>query len=57
MNEVEIGHELLYRRKNNSKTITGVKDLINDRVVAREPSKISNIMNKHFASVGGRLAG
>ena len=57
MNEVEIGYELLYRRKNNSKTITGVKDLINDRAVAREPSKISNIMNKHFASVGGRLAG
>ena len=50
-------NELLYRRKNNSNTITAVKDLINDGAVAREPSKISNIMNKHFASVGGRLAG
>ena len=50
-------NELLYRRKNNSKTVTAVKDLINDSAVARDPSEISNIMNEHFASVGGRLAG
>ena len=50
-------NELLYRRNTNSKTITTVKDLINDSAIAREPSKISNIMNEHFASVGGRLAG
>ena len=50
-------NELLYRRKNNSKTITAVKHLINDSAIAREPSKISNIINERFASVGGRLAG
>ena len=38
-------NELLYRRKNNSKTITAIKDLTNDSAIAREPSKISNIMN------------
>ena len=50
-------NELLYRRKNNSKTITTVKDLINDSAIARGPSKTSDIMNEHFASVGGRLSG
>ena len=50
-------NELFYHRKKNSKTIAAVKDLINDSVIAREPSKISNIMNEHFASVGSRLAG
>ena len=50
-------NKLLYRRKKNSKTITAVEDLINDSAIAREPSKILNIMNEHFASVGSRLAG
>ena len=49
-------NELLYCRKKNSKTITAVKDLINDSAIAREPCKISNIMNEYFASVGSRLA-
>ena len=49
-------NELLYRRKKNFKKITAVKDRINDNAIVRETSKISNIMNEHFASVGSRLA-
>ena len=46
-------NELLYRRKRNFKNITQLKDRGN---VVKEASQIPNILNKHFASVGTRLA-
>ena len=46
-------NELLYRRKRNFKNITQLKDRGN---IVKEASQIPNILNKHFASVGTRLA-
>ena len=46
-------NELLYRRKRNFKNITQLKDRGN---IVKEASLIPNILNKHFASVGTRLA-
>ena len=46
-------NELLYRRKRNFKNITQLKDRGN---IVKEASEIPNILNKHFASVGTRLA-
>ena len=46
-------NELLYRRKRDFKNITKLKDRGN---FVKEPSQIPNILNKHFASVGTRLA-
>ena len=45
--------ELLYHRKRNFKNITKVKD---KGKIVTEASQIPNILNKHFASVGTRLA-
>ena len=46
-------NELLYRRKRNFKNITKLTDRGN---IVMEASQIPNILNKHFASVGTRLA-
>ena len=46
-------NEVLYRRKRNFKNITKLKD---KGKIVKEASQIPNILNKHFASVGTRLA-
>ena len=49
-------NELLYRRKKNLKNISKLKDLTNEGKIVKEASQIPNILNKHFATVGNRLA-
>ena len=49
-------NELLFRRKKNLKTITAIKDPNNMNKLVMDSSHISNIINKHFASVGSKLA-
>ena len=49
-------NELLYRRKKNLKNISKLKDLTNKGKIVKEASQIPNILNKHFATVGNRLA-
>ena len=49
-------NELLNRRKRNFKLITALKDPNNNNKVTKKPSRIPNILNDHFASVGNKLA-
>ena len=49
-------NEMLYHRKKNLKNISKLKDLTNKGKIVKEASQIPNILNKHFATVGNRLA-
>ena len=49
-------NELLHRRKKSLKVISALKDLNNRNKIVKEGSRILNIINKHFATVGNRLA-
>ena len=46
---------LLHNKKNNIHTISSFKRP-NNKGIAEDPTEISDILNKHFASVGHRLA-
>ena len=48
-------NEFLFRRKKNLKTITAIKDPNNKNKLLMDSSHIPNIVNEHFASVGGKL--
>ena len=48
-------NELLHRRKQNLKVISALKDFNNCNKIVREGSRIPNIINEHFATVGNRL--
>ena len=49
-------NNLLNRKKGKSKQVTAIQDSKNDNKVTRDSSRISNIFNEHFASVGPKLA-
>ena len=49
-------NELLNNRKINYK-VRALKDPNNNNKVTSKPSRISDILNEHFASVGNKLAG
>ena len=49
-------NELLHRRKQNLKVISALKDFNNRNKIVKEGSRIPNIINEHFATVGNRLA-
>ena len=49
-------NELLHRRKQNLKVISALKDFNNRNKIVKESSRIPNIINEHFATVGNRLA-
>ena len=50
-------NELLHRRKKkNLKVISALKDFNNRNKIIKEGSRIPNIINEHFATVGNRLA-
>ena len=48
-------NELLNSRKRNHR-VRALKDPYNNNKVTNKPSRISNILNEHFASVGNKLA-
>ena len=48
--------ELLNNRNKHHKTKTTLKDPNNNNQVTNDPSRIPNILNEHFASVGTKLA-
>ena len=47
---------LLNRRKRNSKIINKLKDSDNSNIVTNVATRIPNIFNKHFSTVGNNLA-
>ena len=49
-------NSILARKSNNSKPISFIKDPDNDNLISSNPNRIANILNKHFASVGPKLA-
>ena len=49
-------NELLHRRKKNLQVIPALKDLNNRNKIVKKGSRIPNIINKHFATVGNRPA-
>ena len=49
-------NELLNNRNKHHKTITTLKDPNKNNQVTNDPSRIPNILNEHFASVGTKLA-
>ena len=48
--------ELLNNRNKHHKTKTTLEDPNNNNQVTNDPSRIPNILNEHFASVGTKLA-
>lgn len=48
-------NKILNRKSKNSKPINAIKDFNNNNKVTRDPSRISNVLNDHFASVGEKL--
>ena len=48
-------NRLLSRKPKSSIHPTKTKDPENNLEMKKDPSKISNILNKHFSSVGGKL--
>ena len=49
-------NNVLARKLKNTKPITFLKDPNDNDSVTSDPSKISNVLNDHFASVGPKLA-
>ena len=49
-------NELLHRRKKHLKAISALKDFNNRNKIVKDGSRIPNILNEHFATVGNRLA-
>lgn len=47
---------LLHRKPKSSKRLSALKDPTNGNKITRNPSRIPNILNEHFASVGHKLA-
>ena len=47
-------NELLHPRKKNLKVISALKDFNNRNKIIKEGSRIPNIINEHFATVGNR---
>ena len=46
---------LINRKKKSDKVITNLKCL-NDNSITSDPTEIPDILNKHFASIGHKLA-
>ena len=48
-------NDLLNRKKKNSKVIAAMKRPLNQGI-SHDPLENANILNRHFASIGNRLA-
>ena len=49
-------NELLNNQKRKSRVLTKLKDPSNNNQITQNPSRLPNILNKHFANVGNLLA-
>ena len=49
-------NELLNNQRTKSRVLTKVKDPTNNNQITQNPSRLPNILNKHFANVGNLLA-
>ena len=49
-------NSILARKSNNSKPISSIKNFDDSSLISSNPNRIANILNKHFASVGPKLA-
>ena len=49
-------NNILNRKTKKSKSISALKDFKNNNEVSRDPTRIPNILNEHFATVGQKLA-
>ena len=49
-------NSILARKSNNSKPISYIQDPDDNNSISSSPSRIANILNKHFASVWPKLA-
>ena len=49
-------NNVLARKLKNTKPITFIKDPTDNDSVTSDPSRIANVLNDHFASVGPKLA-
>ena len=52
----QVINKLLTNRKRKSHTITALKDPRDNNLVTHNPSRIPNILNEHFATIGNKLA-
>ena len=52
----EVINNVLVRKLKNTKPITFIKDPNDNDSVTSDPSRIANVLNDHFASVGPKLA-
>ena len=51
----QVINKLLTNRKRKSHTITALKDPRDNNLVTHNPSRIPNILNEHFATIGNKL--
>ena len=49
-------NNILNRKTKKSKSISALKDFKNNNDVSRDPTRIPNILDEHFATVGQKLA-
>ena len=49
-------NNLLNRKTKKSRHVNAIKDFNNGNKINRNPQRIANILNEHFASVGEKLA-
>ena len=49
-------NSILACKSNNSKSISFIKDPDDDNSISSNPNRVANILNKHFTSVGPKLA-
>ena len=52
----QVINKLLTNRKRKSHTTTALKDPCDNNLVTHNPSRIPNILNEHFATIGNKLA-
>ena len=48
-------NELLNNQRRTSRVLTKLKDPSNNNQITQNPSRLPNILNKHFANVGNLL--
>ena len=49
-------NNLLNRKTKKSRQVNAIKDFNNGSKINRNPQRLANILNEHFASVGEKLA-
>ena len=50
-----LNNNLLNRKTEKSRHVNAIKDFNHRKKICRNPHRIANILNEHFASVGEKL--